>query len=172
MTSIPDHFKRQPVDGDDLERLVCQRCDFIHYENPKLVVGAVVKSADGRILMCRRAIEPQKGLWTIPAGFMELGETPGEGAAREAYEEATAHIEIRDLLAVYSLKHISQVQMMFRATLKEEGFAPGVESLEVALFHFDEMPWKELAFPSVHWALRQDREAENLVNFAPYGNPD
>lgn len=158
-------------DGDDHVRDVCNRCGFIHYINPKLVVGSVVEAPDGRILLCRRAIEPQSGLWTIPAGFMELGESPAEGAAREAWEEARTKIVIRDLLAVYTITHISQVQMMYRATLPEMAFEPGPESLEVALFAWEDIPWKELAFPSVHWVLRQWYEARNLSNFQPYGNP-
>ncbi|NVJ98390.1 MAG: NUDIX hydrolase [Alphaproteobacteria bacterium] len=164
------NFHRKVPEGDERERLVCRDCGFIAYENPRIIAGAVVEH-EGKILLCRRAIYPQKGKWTIPAGFMEIGETPAEGAAREAYEEATAQIEIRDLLAIYSVTHISQVHMMFRARLKSPEFSPGIESLEVALFDWDEIPRDDLAFPSVHWVLNHYREAEGKSGFAPFTNP-
>ena len=136
----PDHFHRTVPDGDDHERLVCRDCGYVAYENPKIIAGAVV--ADGeKIMLCRRAIDPQKGKWTIPAGFLELGEAPDEGAAREAMEEACATIEIIDLLAVYSVRRISQVHMMYRARLADPKFSPGLESLEVKLFDWDDIPW-------------------------------
>ena len=156
--------------GDNRERLVCDDCGFVSYENPKIVVGAVVEW-QGRILMARRAIHPRKGYWTLPAGFMEMHETTAEGAAREAMEEACARIEIDALLAVYDIPRIGQVQMMYRARLLEERFAPGDESLEVALFAWDDIPWDSLAFPSVLWALRHWREVRDLARFAPFGNP-
>ncbi|WP_417459556.1 NUDIX hydrolase [Kordiimonas sp.] len=167
---IPDHFHRKVPEGDERERLVCKSCGFIHYENPRIIAGAVVEH-DGKILLCKRAIYPQKGRWTIPAGFMELGETPEEGAIRETYEEATARIRITDLLAVYSVTHISQVHMMYRATLESPEFSPGSESLEVGLFAWDEIPWDDLAFPSVHWVLGHYRQVEGQTNFAPFTNP-
>ena len=126
---------------------------------------------DGKILLCRRAIFPQKGKWTIPAGFLEIGESPDEGAAREAYEEALARIEIIDLLAVYAVRHISQVHLMYRARLLVPEFGPGLESLEVALFDWDGIPWDDLAFPSVHWVLNHYRAAEGKSGFAPFTNP-
>lgn len=168
---IPDTFKRQVPAGDDRERLVCSDCGFINYENPRVIAGSVVEH-EGKILLCRRAIFPQKGRWTIPAGFLELGEAPHEGAAREAYEEATADIEIIDLLAVYSVRHISQVHMMYRARLRSPDIAPGIESLEVGLFAWDDIPWDELAFPSVHWVLGHYREVRGKTGFAPFTNPD
>lgn len=152
------HWLRTVPDGDSRERLVCGDCGFIRYENPKIIAGAVVTYED-RFLLCKRAIEPRRGFWTLPAGFMELGETPEEGAAREAYEEATARIEITELLAVYTIRHISQVQMLYRAHLNTPEFSPGVESLEVELRTWDEIPWSELAFPSVQWALEDHRAA-------------
>jgi len=167
---IPDHFHSTIPEGDERERLVCKSCGFIHYENPRIIAGAVVEHG-GKILLCKRAIYPQKGRWTIPAGFMELGETPEEGARREAYEEATARIRIRDLLAIYSVTHISQVHMMYRATLENPEFSPGLESLEVELFAWDEIPWNDLAFPSVHWVLGHYRQAEGQTDFAPFTNP-
>jgi ADP-ribose pyrophosphatase YjhB (NUDIX family) len=112
--------------GDDRERLTCPDCGFIAYENPKMVAGSVVSVGD-RIMLCRRAIEPRKGFWTLPAGFLELQETPEEGARREAWEEARARIAIDALLAVYSVPRISQVQLIYRATLAEPGFAAGPE---------------------------------------------
>ncbi|HSI05878.1 MAG: NUDIX hydrolase [Myxococcota bacterium] len=155
--------------GDDRERLVCLDCGFVNYENPKVVVGSVVTAGE-EILLCRRAIEPRRGYWTIPAGFLEAHEDPQTGARREAMEEATAEIAIDALLAVYSVARISQVQLIYRATLVGT-FAPGPESLEVALFAWDELPWDDLAFPSVHWALRHHRSVNGQNAFAPFVNP-
>ncbi|MEM9222627.1 MAG: NUDIX hydrolase [Pseudomonadota bacterium] len=144
-------------DGDSLPRSVCDHCGFVAYDNPKIVVGAFVRFED-KILLCRRAIEPSKGLWTIPAGYLEHGETPKEGAAREAWEEATAAIEIESLLAVYTVRRLGQVQLIYRARLSSPAFAPGVESLAVQLFPQDELPEETIAFPTVRWALRQERD--------------
>jgi ADP-ribose pyrophosphatase YjhB (NUDIX family) len=157
-------------DGDDRERLTCPDCGFIAYENPKMVAGSVVSVGD-RIMLCRRAIEPRKGFWTLPAGFLELNETPAEGAAREAWEEARAQIAIDALLAVFSIPRISQVQLIYRATLAEPGFEPGPESLEVALFDWADIPWTELAFPSVRWALDEYKARLGQAVFAPGINP-
>jgi ADP-ribose pyrophosphatase YjhB (NUDIX family) len=157
-------------DGDDRERLTCPDCGFIAYENPKMVAGSVV-SVDGKIMLCRRAIDPRKGFWTLPAGFLELHETPEEGAKREAWEEARARIAIDALLAVYSVPRISQVQLIYRATLEEPGFEAGPESLEVALFEWTDIPWTELAFPSVKWALDEYRTRLGQAVFAPGVNP-
>ena len=143
---------RRILEGDNRERLVCPDCDFVAYENPKIVVGSVVAEGD-RILLCRRAIEPRSGFWTIPAGYMEMGETVTEGAQREAWEEARARIAIDGVLAVYSIARLGQVQVIFRAGLAEPGFAAGPESLEVRQFDWDEIPWNDIAFPSVRWAL-------------------
>lgn len=167
----PSQFSRRIPEGEDRERLVCNDCGHIAYENPKIVVGAVVADEAGRVLLCRRAIEPRCGFWTIPAGYMELGETVAEGAAREAWEEARARLEIEGLLAVYSIARISQVQMIFRARLAEPGFAPGPESLEVRLFAWEEIPWGEIAFPSVHWALARWRETRGAPLGPPATNP-
>jgi len=170
VTLFPDNFNRTVPDGDDHERAVCTDCGFIAYENPKIIAGAVITDGD-RFLLCKRAIHPQKGRWTIPAGFLELGEAPAEGATREAMEEATATIIINDLLAVYSVRRISQVHLMYRATLATPDFKPGFESEEVALFSWDEIPWDDLAFPSVHWVLKHFREVEGKSWFAPFTNP-
>lgn len=167
---IPDHFHRTVPEGDDHERLVCGDCGFVAYENPKIIAGAVVTYED-KVMLCRRAIEPRKGFWTIPAGFLEMGEAPHEGAMREAFEEATASIEVVDLLAVYSVRRISQIHMMYRATLPKPDFAPGIESEDVQLFNWADIPWDELAFPSVHWVLNHFKDAEHKTGFAPYTNP-
>jgi ADP-ribose pyrophosphatase YjhB (NUDIX family) len=143
---------RRIPEGDNRERLVCPDCDFVAYENPKIVVGSVVAEGD-RVLLCRRAIDPRSGFWTIPAGYMEMGETVTEGAQREAWEEARARIAIDGVLAVYSIARLGQVQVIFRAGLAEPGFAAGPESLEVRQFDWDAIPWSDIAFPSVRWAL-------------------
>jgi ADP-ribose pyrophosphatase YjhB (NUDIX family) len=166
---------RGPVDrrippGEDRPRLTCDACGFILYENPKIVVGSVVTWGD-RILLCRRAIEPRRGFWTLPAGYMELNETTEAGAAREAWEEALADIEIDGLLAIYNIPRISQVQLIYRAHLKREEFAAGPESQEVALFAWNEIPWHDLAFPSVHWALDHYRESLTQTILVPKTNP-
>lgn len=141
---------RRILDGDNRDRLVCRDCDFIAYENPKIVVGSVVAESD-RILLCRRAIEPRSGFWTVAAGYMEMGETVTESAQREAWEEARARIAIDGVLAVYSIARLGQVQVIFRAGLAEPGFAPGPESLEVRQFDWDEIP---LTLPSRLFAGR------------------
>jgi ADP-ribose pyrophosphatase YjhB (NUDIX family) len=169
MAHLSPKFTRRVPPGDDRERLVCDHCDFVRYENPKIVVGSVV-SYDERLLLVRRAIEPRRGHWTLPAGFLELGETPEEGAAREAFEEAQAEIAIDGLLSVYTIRHISQVQLIFQARLRRPTIAPGPESLEVGLFSFDEIP-DELAFPSVRWALDHHAQRRGRPPGAPFGNP-
>ncbi|MCQ0987111.1 NUDIX hydrolase [Jiella marina] len=163
-------FSLRTPDDDNQPRRICDNCGFVAYENPKIVVGSVVRH-EGAILLCRRAIEPRRGFWTIPAGYLELNETPEEGARREAREEAEAELAISRLLAVYSVPRISQVQLIYRAGLKQPGFAAGPESLEVKLFRFEEIPWDELAFPSVHWALGHDAEAEAGAPTVPFANP-
>lgn len=144
---------RLPQD-DHRERHVCTVCNTIHYQNPKIIAGAIPQWRDGRILLCRRAIEPRHGLWTLPAGFMENGETTTQAAARETLEEANARIDVLDLYAMYNLPYINQVQLLFRATLLDLDFSPGVESLEVGLFAEDEIPWDELAFRPIRSTLQ------------------
>jgi ADP-ribose pyrophosphatase YjhB (NUDIX family) len=165
-----DNFSRRVPNGDTHERDVCDHCGFVSYDNPKLVAGAVVTHV-GRVMLCRRAINPRHGFWTLPAGYMELHETTMDAARREAMEEANADIDIDALLAVYSIPRISQVQIIYRATLAEPDFSPGEESLEVALYDWDDIPWDEIAFPSVHWALGHHREVEGKALFAPFTNP-
>jgi ADP-ribose pyrophosphatase YjhB (NUDIX family) len=166
-------FIRHVPEGDNREREVCADCGYVAYENPKIIVGSVVV-ADGRVLMCRRAIEPRKGFWTLPAGFMELGETLEEGAAREALEEAEAAIVIEGILGVFSIARIGQVQIIFTARFSDSGppvFGAGPESLDVRLFAADEIPWDEIAFPSVRWALNAWRAAGSAPLGRPAGNP-
>jgi ADP-ribose pyrophosphatase YjhB (NUDIX family) len=142
---------RIPPD-DNRKRHVCISCGEIHYQNPKLIVGAIPVWQD-KVLLCRRAIEPRHGLWTLPAGFMENGETTTEAAIRETLEEANARIEIGDLYSMYSLPYINQVHLLFRARLLDLDFAPGQESLEVKLFSEAEIPWNEIAFRPVRFSL-------------------
>lgn len=138
--------------GDNLPRWVCDACGTIHYENPKVVVGCIPEWED-RILLCRRAIEPRHGYWTVPAGFMENGETTAAGAARETLEEANARVEISALYAVYNIPHIDQVYMLFRGRLLDLDFSPGSETLETRLVTQDEVPWDQLAFMTVRNTL-------------------
>lgn len=163
-------FSKRIPEDDNRERLVCDTCGWVNYINPKIVVGSVVSHA-GRILLCRRAIEPRRGFWTIPAGYLEEHETTEAGACREAQEEACADIAIDQLLAVYNIPRISQVQLIYRATLAEPQFAAGPESLEVQLTEWNDIPWTELAFPSVHWALGHYRTVLDQASFPPFSNP-
>ncbi len=153
-------------EGDTFTRAVCDVCGAIHYQNPKIVVGCVPAYGD-RILICKRAIEPRYGLWTLPAGFMENDESASEGAAREALEEANARVEIEDLYTVYSIPHISQVYMMFRARLLDADFSPGTESLEVKLVTADDIPWNQLAFAMVKRTLEHYLEDRKRGIFVP-----
>jgi ADP-ribose pyrophosphatase YjhB (NUDIX family) len=164
-------FSRRVPEGDDRERLICNSCGHIAYENPKIVVGAVVANPAG-ILLCRRAIAPRRGYWTLPAGYMEMGETLEEGAAREAWEEARARIVIDGMLGVFSISRIGQVQVIFRARFAgAPAFEPGPESLDVAMFPFEDIPWDEIAFPTVRWALDAWRKAPPGPLGHPVGNP-
>lgn len=140
--------------GDHLPRFVCDACGVVHYQNPKLVVGCIPEH-EGRVLICKRAIEPRLGYWTIPAGFMENGESTQDAARRECWEEALAEVEIGSLLAVVHVLHADQVHVMFRATLPVPSFGAGAESLEVMLCDEAEIPWQDIAFRSVDFALRR-----------------
>jgi len=168
--AVPGGFLRRVPAGDDRERLVCGDCGFIQYENPKVVVGSVCVWQD-RILLCRRAIHPRRGFWTLPAGYLELRESTADGALREAWEEARAHIELEGVLAVYSITRLSQVQVIYRARLLSPDVEAGPESAEVALFDWDRIPWPDIAFPSVRWALGHYREALDRGDVATRGNP-
>lgn len=147
--------------GDNRPRHVCPSCGAIHYQNPKMVVGCIPEWED-RILLCRRAIEPRYGLWTLPAGFMENGETTAEGAARETLEEAGARVDVLGLYSMISLPDINQVYLVFRARLLHLDFIHGEESLEARLFSEQEMPWEQMAFRTIQHTLERyfaDRRA-------------
>lgn len=159
----PVEFRVPP--GDTHARHVCPNCATIHYQNPKLVVGSVVEW-QGKVLLCRRAIEPRHGFWTLPAGFMENGESTLEAAIRETTEEACARIEIQGLFALVNLPAISQVHLFYRGRLCDTDFGPGTESLETRLFAESDIPWKEIAFRSVSLCLEAyfaDRRAGRFV---------
>lgn len=141
-------------EGDNLPRYVCEACQTIHYQNPKIVTGCIPEWED-QILLCKRAIEPRIGLWTLPAGFMENRETTLQAAMRETREEANAEVEITELYALFNIPHISQVYLIFRARLLNLEFSPGAESLDVQLFREDQIPWEELAFPVVAETLKR-----------------
>lgn len=145
---------------------MCDACDVVHYSNPKTVVGVVAYWQD-QVLLARRAIEPRQGFWTLPAGFMENGEGPEQGAAREAEEEACARVKIRALLGVYALPHLSQLQLMYLADLVDAEVAAGPESIEVGLFAFEAIPWDDLAFPTVGWALRYAHRVRHDAQIVP-----
>jgi ADP-ribose pyrophosphatase YjhB (NUDIX family) len=169
---MPDFVRKIP-DGDNRERLICADCGHIAYDNPKVVVGSVVV-ADGSVLMCRRAIQPRRGYWTLPAGYLEHGETLEEGAAREAWEEAQAQIVLEGILGVFSISRIGQVQVIFRARFafpEAPRFAAGPESLEVGLFPISRIPHDEIAFPSVIWALDAWQRSGSAPLGVPAGNP-
>ena len=140
-------------DGDTLPRFMCNNCGTIHYQNPKIVVGCLPEWQD-RVLLCKRAIEPRYGLWTLPAGFLENGETLSSGALRETLEEAHARVALGELYTVISLPQINQVYMMFRSRLVDLAFGPGAESLDVRLFDESEIPWESLAFRTIARTLR------------------
>jgi ADP-ribose pyrophosphatase YjhB (NUDIX family) len=154
-------------DGDNLPRHVCGDCGEIHYQNPKIVAGCIPVWND-QVLLCKRAIEPRYGLWTIPAGFMENRETVEQAAARETQEEACADVTIDGLYGVFSVPHISQVYMVFRGDIANGKFAPGIESLETALYHEHEIPWDELAFPVVIQALKRFFSDRQRGDYTPF----
>jgi len=144
---------RRVPPGDSLARYVCDACGEVHYQNPKLVVGSIPEW-DGRLLLCRRAIEPRYGYWTLPAGFMENDETAGDAARRETLEEAGARIELGEPFSLISVPQVNQVHLFYRARLLDLEFRPGEESLEVALFEEAQVPWKDVAFRTVGLTLK------------------
>jgi len=153
----PLTYLRPP--GDDRSRYCCKTCGLIHYQNPLMVVGCIPETED-QILLCRRAIEPCYGKWTLPAGYLENGETVAEGAKREAFEEAYARVEILGPYALYNIRHVNQIYLMFRARLENNGIRAGRESIEVKLFAEDDIPWEEIAFRVIEQTLKryyQDR---------------
>jgi len=159
----------KPIDwrippGDDRERFVCGHCDAIHYQNPRIITGCLPIHED-KVLLCKRAIEPRHGYWTLPAGFMENGETTLEGALRESWEEARARINVEGLYTLFNLPHINQVYLFYRGTLCDLDFGAGVESLEVDLFGENDIPWDELAFPVIKKTLEHyfyDRQHDHF----------
>ena len=150
-------FVETVPEGDSQSRMVCVDCGFIRYDNPKVVVGAVC-TWEGRVLLCKRAIPPRIGSWTIPAGYLELNETTEAGALREVWEEAQATIEVDGLVGLYEIPRISQLYVIYRARMTGPGYAPGPESQVVALFEWDRIPWADLSFPSIRWGLERFRE--------------
>ena len=144
---------RRVPPGDTLPRWVCDECGVVHYRNPLLVVGSIPER-DGRILLCRRAIEPRYGYWTLPAGFMENDETAGQGALRETMEEAGARIELGEPFSLISVPHVNQVHLFYRARLVDLDFRPGEETLEVAMYEEAQIPWKDIAFRTVGLTLK------------------
>lgn len=171
--------ERAIPEGDNRLRDICTSpsCGKIHYQNPRVITGCIVECKE-KILFCRRAIQPRYGLWTLPAGFLENTETISEGAARETMEEANADVEVIDLFSVFTLAHINQVYMLFRATLKSSHFGPGVESLEVELLDESQIPWDQLAFAAITETMRlyfADRKAgefrTHIGEMRPIGDP-
>jgi len=143
-------------EGDNRPRYVCTNCGTIHYQNPKMVIGSIpVWEQDGelKVLLCKRAIEPRYGYWTLPAGFMENGETTSAAAARETEEEAGANVELGNLFTLLNVVHVHQVHLFYLARLVDLDFAPGIESLDVQLFSESEIPWSDLAFPTIRTTL-------------------
>lgn len=168
--NYPPNVRFEIPKGDNRLRAVCETCNFINYINPKIVVGAVIEYKK-KILLCRRAINPQKGLWTIPAGYLEEKETAEEGALREIKEEAGVEPVIQGLLGIYSLKHISQIQLIYKAYLLDSKLDPGEETIEAEFFQWEDIPWTKLAFPSVHWALNHFQEVGDKKKFSAKTNP-
>ena len=152
-------------DDDSRPRFICTACHVIHYQNPNLIVGSIPEY-HGKILLCRRAIEPRYGLWTLPGGFMENGESAGAAAIRETQEEAHADIQLGDLFSMYSLPYISQVHLLFRATLLNLNFSAGEESLEVKLFNEADIPWDEIAFRPIKLSLQDYFADRKLGKFS------
>ena len=140
--------------GDDRERYICPACGIVHYENPRMVVGCIPQW-QGRVLLCRRSIDPRRGTWTVPAGYLENGESVEHGTQRELTEEACASASELLPYGLYNIRHVNQVYLIFIARLASEEFGPGEESLEVRLFDQDAIPWEELAFPVVEMVLRR-----------------
>lgn len=157
-----------------MPRHICPSCGHIHYINPKVIVGCIAEW-EGRILMCRRAIEPRLGLWTFPAGFLEMSETTGQGAARETLEEAQAEVMVDDLLAVLSVPRVSQVYVVHRGRLANPHHGPTLESTETVLMTEAQIPWDEIAFPTIYHSLRffcEDRKAGNWgLHYMDISNP-
>jgi ADP-ribose pyrophosphatase YjhB (NUDIX family) len=160
-------------EGDNRPRYVCSNCGTIHYQNPKMVLGSIPvwdEDGDMRILLCKRAIEPRLGYWTLPAGFMENNETTSNAAIRETTEEAGANIQLHELFSLLNVPHVHQVHMFYRATLLDLNYEAGIESLEVKLFAPEDIPWEDIAFPTVHHTLQFFlKDHTNRKNGGSYG---
>lgn len=156
--------------GDDRLRMVCGDCGFVNYVNPRIIVAAV-PVWEGKFLLARRAIEPRKNYWTIPAGFLEVGETVEAGAVRETWEEARARVKTDALLGLYNIAAIGQLYVVYRAAMLSGDFGVGPESLEVRQFAWDDIPWADLAFPSIRWSLQDYKKVEGQKGFAPFTEP-
>ena len=154
--------QRKPL-GDNKNRDVCIKCGSIFYQNPKIIAGCV-PTFDNKVLLCKRAIEPRSGFWTLPAGFMEIGESTSEGAKRETIEESGADIELKELFAVFDIPTFNQVHIFYLARMKSDKLNPGIESLEARLFREEDIPWPELSFTSVKKALElfYEKSSRNL----------
>ncbi len=163
-TSCGSRVLLQIPEGDDRERFVCGSCELVHYVNPRVIVGCL-PVYEGRVLLCRRAIEPRRDYWTLPAGFMENGETTLQGAARETWEEARAKVSNLDLYRVFDVPHISQVYMFYRCNLDDGNYGVGPESLETGLYTRDEIPWDRIAFPVVNETLKAYFDDETSGHF-------
>jgi len=153
--------------GDNLPRHICEHCDTIHYQNPKLVVGCLPVWNE-QVLLCKRAIEPCYGLWTLPAGFMENQESLEEAALRESREEANANLEIENIYSIISLPHINQVYVLYRAKLLDLDFYAGPESLDVQLFNEEDIPWESLAFKTIENTLKHYYSERKNGDFTVY----
>lgn len=151
-SSCGDSISTRIPEGDDRHRHICNGCDTVHYQNPCIIAGSLPVFGN-QVLLCRRAIEPAYGYWTLPAGFMENGETTSEGALRESREEANVHLEALELYTMIDIPHINQVYIFFRGNMPTPEFSPGLESLEVKLFNEEDIPWSDIAFPSVKKTL-------------------
>ena len=154
-------------EGETLVRAICVSCRTIHYQNPKIVAGCIPEW-ENQILLCRRAIEPRLGFWTFPAGFMELGESAEEAAARETWEEAKADVRITSIYALYSLRRVDQVYVVYRGCLRTKNFGVGDESSEVALVPLEKIPWEKLAFPVIREILMRYVQDVNRGQFATH----
>ena len=148
-------------EGDNLERFVCNKCGHIHYQNPNIVTGVLAYTDQDELILCKRSIEPRHGYWTLPAGFLENGESIEEGALRETKEETNSTVKIDDIYFMFDIPQIGQFYVLYKASIEENSYSPTTESLEVELFSYDEIPWDELAFPFVPIALEQFYEDLN-----------
>lgn len=164
---LSESFKKETIAGDGKPRDVCEHCDFIAYKNPKSLVGVVASSDDGKILLVRRNIEPRKGHWDLPRGYLENGETTEEGAKREAHEEAGASMHIDALLGVYEIPQAGIVSLIYRAVLTSAELNPGPEASEARLFGYSEIPWEELAFPHIKPAIDFHQKNIGKTEFQP-----